>query len=74
MHAGIGLSKEKQQDICEKLGSFGSASQCKELGLGLIYVKQLIHEMKGKIELSSEEGKTTTIECKIPVQLPNSTD
>ncbi len=71
---GIGISQEKQQDMCEELENFDSAMQYQELGLGLMCVKQLIHEMKGKIELSSEEGKTTTVECKIPVQLPNSTD
>lgn len=71
---GIGISQEKQQDMCEELESFDSAMQYKVLGLGLMCVKQLIHEMKGKIVLSSIEGKTTTIECKIPVQLPNSTD
>ncbi len=71
---GIGISLEKQQDMCEELASFDSARQYKVLGLGLICVKQLIHEMHGKIVLSSIEGKTTTIECKIPIQLPNSTD
>ncbi len=71
---GIGISPEKQQHICEELGNLNSATQCKELGLGLIFVRQLIHEMNGAIELSSEEGKTTTALCKIPVQLPNSTD
>ncbi len=71
---GIGISKEKQHHIGEELGSPSSATQCKELGLGLIFVKQLIHEMNGTIELSSEEGKTTTVECKIPVKLLNSID
>ncbi|WP_341764054.1 sensor histidine kinase [Candidatus Tisiphia endosymbiont of Beris chalybata] len=71
---GIGLLKEKQQDMSEEFESFDSAMQYKVLGLGLMCVKQLIHEMNGKIVLSSIEGKTTTIECKIPVQLPNSTD
>ncbi|WP_375327445.1 sensor histidine kinase [Candidatus Tisiphia endosymbiont of Nemotelus uliginosus] len=71
---GIGISEEKQQYICEEIGSISSSTQCKGLGLGLMFVKQLIHEMHGAIELSSEEGKTTTVECKIPVKLPNSTD
>lgn len=71
---GIGLSEEKQQYICEELAEFNSTMQCKGLGLGLIFVRQLIHEMNGKVELSSEEGKTTTVECKIPVKLPSSTD
>ncbi len=71
---GIGISVEKQQDMREELESFDSTIQYKVLGLGLICVKQLIHEIKGKIELSSIEGKTTTVECKIPVQLSNSTD
>ncbi len=71
---GIGISVEKQQDMYEELESAGSAMQYKVLGLGLTCVKQLVHEMNGKIILSSIEGKTTTVECKIPVQLPNSTD
>ncbi len=57
---GIEMSLEKQQDMCEELASFDSARQYKVLGLGLTCVKQLVHEMKGKIELSSIEGKTTT--------------
>ncbi len=39
-----------------------------------MFVRQMIHEMNGAIELSSEEEKTTTVECKIPVKLPSSTD
>ncbi|WP_375327538.1 ATP-binding protein [Candidatus Tisiphia endosymbiont of Nemotelus uliginosus] len=68
------MSQEKQQHICEELGSLSSSTQCKELGLGLMFVRQMIHEMNGAIELSSEEEKTTTVECKIPVKLPSSTD
>ncbi len=71
---GIGISQEKQQDMREELESVDSAMQYQELGLGLMCVKQLIHEMKGKIVLSSIEDKTTTVECKIPVQLPNTSD
>ncbi|WP_375326927.1 sensor histidine kinase [Candidatus Tisiphia endosymbiont of Nemotelus uliginosus] len=71
---GIGIPLEKQQDMCEDFGNHSSATQCKGLRLGLMFVRQLIHEMHGAIELSSEEGKTTTVECKIPVTLLNSTD
>ncbi|WP_341764120.1 ATP-binding protein [Candidatus Tisiphia endosymbiont of Beris chalybata] len=66
--------KKSSNLFAQNFGSLNSATQCQELGLGLICVKQLVQEINGKIELSSEEGKTTTIECKIPVQLPNSTD
>ncbi|EER22266.1 MULTISPECIES: sensor histidine kinase [spotted fever group] len=67
---GIGIHQEKQQYICEEFVKFNSALQCKGLGLGLMFVKQLINEMHGEITLSSEEGKTTTVECKVPVKLP----
>lgn len=41
-----------------------------KLGFGLSLVKKFIHELQGKIELSSKEGKNTTFTLKIPVKVP----
>ena len=43
--------------------------QGKGLGLGLMFVKQLIEELQGKIELSSQQDKNTTVTCYLPVKL-----
>lgn len=67
---GIGIPEEKQQYICEEFIKFNSTIQCQGLGLGLMFVKQLIEEMHGEIELNSEEGKNTTITLSVPVKLP----
>ncbi|MCC8369273.1 MAG: sensor histidine kinase, partial [Rickettsia endosymbiont of Oxypoda opaca] len=37
---------------------------------GLSFVKRLIGELNGEIEVTSEKGKSTTIVCNIPIKLP----
>lgn len=76
------MSKEKEQYLYEKLNSLdNSTSQATrkewqsntnlesifELGLGLTLVKQFIGELKGKIDVSSCEGKGTTFTVQVPV-------
>lgn len=67
---GIGMSEEIQQYIRGKNIEFDSATGYKGLKLGLTFVKRLIHEMRGDINVESEEGKSTTVTCNIPVKLP----
>ncbi|MCC8419305.1 MAG: hypothetical protein LN590_07340 [Rickettsia endosymbiont of Glossina mortisans submortisans] len=67
---GIGMPEEIQRYIRDKNTEFDSATGYKGLKLGLTFVKRLIHEMRGDIEVESEEGKSTTVTCNIPVKLP----
>ncbi|WP_341790190.1 sensor histidine kinase [Rickettsia endosymbiont of Polydrusus tereticollis] len=67
---GIGMSEEIQQYIRGKNSEVDSATGYKGLKLGLTFVKRLIHEMRGDINVESEEGKSTTVTCNIPVKLP----
>ncbi|WP_342269653.1 sensor histidine kinase [Rickettsia endosymbiont of Orchestes rusci] len=68
--SGIGLSKEIRQHLHEKIDKFDVATQYHGLGSGLSFVKRLIGELNGEIEVTSEKGKSTTIVCNIPVKLP----
>ncbi|XVN40900.1 MAG: HAMP domain-containing sensor histidine kinase [Rickettsia endosymbiont of Argas persicus] len=67
---GIGMSEDIQQYIRSKDTEFNSATGYKRLNLGLTFVKRLIDEMHGDIHVESEEGKSTTVTCDIPVTLP----
>jgi|GEM_PF-4022838 len=67
---GIGMSEEIQQYIRDKNAEFDSAAGYKKLNFGLTFVKRLIHEMHGDINVESEKGKNTTVTCNIPVKLP----
>ncbi|WP_342259410.1 sensor histidine kinase [Candidatus Tisiphia endosymbiont of Metellina segmentata] len=67
---GIGISEEIQQYIRSKDTEFNFATGYKRLNLGLTFVKRLIDEMHGDIHVESEEGKSTTVTCDIPVTLP----
>ena len=68
---GIGITEEKQLDIHKELDEANATTKYnKELGLGLIFVNQLIKEMDGKMNITSKEGKSTTVTCSIPVKLP----
>lgn len=67
---GIGMSEEIQQYIRSKDIEFDAATGYTGLKLGLGFVKRLICEMHGDIEVESEEGKSTTVTCNIPVTLP----
>ncbi|XVN44622.1 MAG: ATP-binding protein [Rickettsia hoogstraalii] len=67
---GIGMSEEMQQYIRGHDIEFDAAIGYTGLKLGLSFVKRLIHEMHGDIEVESEKGKSTTVTCNIPVTLP----
>ncbi|WP_017442897.1 sensor histidine kinase [Rickettsia gravesii] len=67
---GVGLSQEIRQHLHEKIDKFDVAMQYNRLGSGLSFVKRLIGELNGEIEVTSEKGKSTTIVCNIPIKLP----
>ncbi|MEJ1223805.1 sensor histidine kinase [Sediminicola sp. 1XM1-17] len=65
---GIGLSKKDQQRIFNKYYRVtqGNLHTVKGYGLGLHYVKHVVHSHKGKIKVESEIGSGTTISLLIP--------
>lgn len=67
---GIGMSEDIQQYIRGQDSAFNSTTGYKPLHLGLTLVKRIIHEMYGDIHVESEEGKSATVTCDIPVPLP----
>lgn len=67
---GIGISKEKQDNMFESFsqGSIQINRKYGGTGLGLSIVKGLIEILKGEIYLKSELGKGTTFTFEIPLQ------
>lgn len=67
---GIGISKEKQENMFESFsqGSIQINRKYGGTGLGLSIVKGLIEILKGKIYLKSELGKGSTFIFEIPME------
>ena len=66
---GVGISKEVQKVLFEKISGYttrGTANE-KGTGLGLILAKEFIERNGGKITLESEVGKGSTFFVTIPV-------
>ncbi|HAT8326963.1 TPA: response regulator [Legionella pneumophila] len=74
--SGIGIPKEKQQEIYIQFKRLTPSYEgiYKGAGLGLSVVKQFIEELNGEIYVSSELQKGTTFTCLIPLQEPLSND
>lgn len=67
---GIGIDKEKLEELFKpfsKISSTGTEGE-KGTGLGLVIVKNIIELHNGTIEVSSEKGNGTTFTIKIPQQ------
>jgi len=69
---GIGIPPDKQAFIYEKFtrGTPSNQGIYKGSGLGLYVVKQLIDDVAGEIDVTSEINKGTKFICTIPFQLP----
>jgi PAS domain S-box-containing protein len=68
--SGIGIPKEKQQEIYVQFKRLTPSYQgiYKGAGLGLYVVKQFIEELEGEIYVESEPLKGTIFTCLIPFQ------
>ncbi len=65
---GIGIPKEDFKRVFDKFYRVptGNVHNVKGFGLGLFYVKTMCKEHKWKLSLTSELGKGTTIEIRMP--------
>ena len=66
---GNGMSKAVQKKIFEKFfrEHAGNIHNVKGHGLGLAYVKQIVDDHNGQIQVESEKNKGTTIIIKLPL-------
>ena len=66
---GIGMSKQKQQEIFSKAvvaAEYGTERE-RGSGLGIVISKELIEKQKGKISVESEEGKGSSFTLSFPL-------
>ncbi len=68
---GIGINKDDQNRIFNKFYRVptGNVHNVKGFGLGLYYVSKIVAAHQWNIDLSSEEGKGTTVTLEIPKSL-----
>lgn len=68
---GVGMNRETQNKVFEKFyrQSSGNIHNVKGYGLGLSYVRAIVAEHKGRIEVSSEVGKGSRFDIFMPLEI-----
>jgi PAS domain S-box-containing protein len=71
--SGMGIPKKEQENLFSPFVKSSSSNKSKYsgFGLGLSICKKIISKMNGSINLESNEGLGTTINCYIPVIIRN---
>jgi len=65
---GIGMDADTQDKVFEKFYRYstGNVHTVKGFGLGLSYVKAIVHAFKGSISIKSKKGSGSTFTIKLP--------
>ena len=66
---GIGIPPDQLSRVFERfyqVDAARSSTSGRGTGLGLAIVKHAVHALGGTVDLSSEQGKGTTVECRFP--------
>jgi two-component system phosphate regulon sensor histidine kinase PhoR len=66
---GIGIPSQHLDRVFERfyqVDAARSSTSGRGTGLGLAIVKHAVHALGGTVDLSSEQGKGTTVECRFP--------
>ena len=69
---GCGISSEEQKKIFQEFTRLKNAQGEEGFGLGLAITQKLVHLLKGKIHLTSEQGKGSRFEVVLPLEKTSS--
>ncbi|MFD0861115.1 hybrid sensor histidine kinase/response regulator [Sungkyunkwania multivorans] len=67
---GVGIPKDKLEDVFESFTQAHDSNKYKGTGLGLTIVKELLHMVQSEIKVESEENKGTTFSFNLVLKFP----